>query len=126
MAVVILLSYDQLSYDKSSGLQAVISHSKVSSGENVGELQGELGRIVWQHSSEFNHVKLVMNSGEEQVLSVAQHENKMVYECQHFFDLITNQCIESTVNSWQLSLNVLKVLEQVRSQQSIVYPNDSV
>lgn len=122
----LLLSYDQLSYDKSSGLQAVISHSKVSSGENVGELQGELGRIVWQHSSEFNHVKLVMNSGEEQVLSVAQHENKMVYECQHFFDLITNQCIESTVNSWQLSLNVLKVLEQVRSQQSIVYPNDSV
>ncbi len=67
-----------------------------------------------------------MSTGEEQVLSVAQHENKMVYECQHFFDLITNQCIESTVNSWQLSLNVLKVLEQVRSQQSIVYPNDSV
>lgn len=115
-----------LSYEKSLQLQAVISHSKVSSGENIGELQGEKGRIVWQHSSEFKQVKLIMNSGEEHILSVEQHENKMVYECQHFFDLITDKCIESTVNSWQLSLNVLKVLEQVRTQQSIVYPNDNV
>lgn len=115
-----------LSYEKSLQLQAVISHSKVSSGENVGELQGELGRIVWQHSSEFNQVKLVMNTGKEQVLTVAQHENKMVYECQHFLDLIENKQIESTVNSWQLSRHVLTVLEQVRNQQSIVYPNDNV
>ena len=127
----VLLSYDQLSdkrlnNGKSSQLQAVISHSKVSSGENVGELQGELGRIVWQHSSEFNQVKLVMNSGEEQLLSTKQNNNKMVYECQHFLDLITDKCIESPVNTWQLSLYVLNVLEQVRNQQSIVYPNDNV
>ena len=122
----VILSYDQLSYENSLQLQAVISHSKVSSGENIGELQGELGRIVWQHSSEFDQVKLVMNTGEEQVLSVAQHENKMVYECQHFLDLVENKHIESMVNSWQLSRNVLRVIEQVRNQQSIVYPNDSV
>jgi scyllo-inositol 2-dehydrogenase (NADP+) len=115
-----------LSYEKSLQLQAVISHSKVSSGENVGELQGEQGRIVWQHSSEFNQVKLVFNDGEEQILSVDQKSNKMAYECQHFLDLISDKCIESPVNSWQLSFDVLKVLEQVRDQQSIVYPNDNV
>lgn len=115
-----------LSYEKTLQLQAVISHSKVSSGENIGELQGESGRIVWQHSSEFNQVKLVMNTGEEKVLSVAQNENKMVYECQHFLDLIEHNHQESNVNSWELSRNVLFVLEQVRKQQSIVYPNDTV
>lgn len=115
-----------LSYEKSSQVQAIISHSKVSSGENIGELQGEKGRLVWQHSSEFNQVKLVLNDGEERILSVEQHSNKMVYECQHFLDLISEKCIESPINTWQLSLNVLKVLEQVRAQQSIVYPNDNV
>ncbi|MDT0602721.1 Gfo/Idh/MocA family protein [Thalassotalea castellviae] len=115
-----------LSYEKSWQLQAVISHSKVSSGENIGELQGENGRIVWQHSSEFNQVKLLLNDGEEQTLSVEQNSNKMVYECQHFLDLIAAKRIESPVNSWQLSLLVLQVLEQVRAQQSIVYPNDNV
>jgi predicted dehydrogenase len=115
-----------LSYNKTIQLQAVISHSKVSSGENIGELQGEQGRIVWRHSSEFNQVKLVMNNGEQQILTVDQHENKMAYECQHFLDLVSDKRIESNVNTWQLSLNVLKVLEAVRKQQSIVYPNDNV
>lgn len=46
-----------LSYHQTYQLQGVISHSKISSGENVGEIQGELGRIVWHHSSIFSWVK---------------------------------------------------------------------
>jgi predicted dehydrogenase len=115
-----------LDYKNDNQLQAIISYSKISSGENIGELQGELGRIVWQHSSVFEQVKLILNNGEEQNLSVEQHENRMVYECQHFLDLITEKRIESPINTWQLSSNVLKVIETVRKQQGIVYPNDNV
>lgn len=115
-----------LDYKNDYQLQAIISYSKISSGENIGELQGELGRIVWQHSSIFEHVKLILNNGEEHNLSVEQHENRMVYECQHFLDLIIEKRIESPTNSWQLSTNVLNVIETVRNQQDIVYPNDNV
>lgn len=103
---------------------AVISHSKVSTGENVGEIQGEKGRIVWQHSSTFNDVKLILNNGEEENLSVTQHENRMVYECQHFIDLLDASQTQSPMNTWQLSSRVLRVIDCARKQQDIVYPND--
>ena len=113
-----------LSYKDAFQLQAVISHSKVSSGENIGEVQGELGRVVWHHSSLFNEVKIIFNTGEEQELTLPQNENRMAYECRHFFDLLAQNTNESPINTWQLSADVLKTLESVRKQQNIIYPND--
>ncbi|MEW6989527.1 Gfo/Idh/MocA family protein [Colwelliaceae bacterium 6441] len=115
-----------LDYKKEFQLQATVSFSKISSGENIGEIQGELGRIVWHHSSLFNQVKVINNYGEEQDLTIEQKGNCMVYECKHFLDLIMESKIQSPVNTWEHSLAVLQVIEMARNQQGIVYPNDNV
>jgi hypothetical protein len=48
----------------------------------------------------------------------------MTYELSHFIDLIESGHSESLVNSWQLSQQVLSVIEQARKQQGIIYSAD--
>ena len=105
-------------------MQASISYSKISNGDNIGEIQGELARITWHHSSVFNTVELIFNNGEKEDLSVAQLGNIMVYAVNHFIDLIESGQQQSSLNTWQLSKNVLSVIEQCRLQQGIIYPSD--
>ena len=103
-------------------VQVHVSHSKLSHGVNIGELQGENGYLTWRHSSLFNEVHLHLNDGSCQNLTLAQNENRMAYELSHFIDLIECGEIESKINCWQLSQQVLSVIEQVRKQQKIIYP----
>ena len=106
------------------GLQAHISYSKLSNGSNVCEIQGEKGYLMWQHSSLFNEVSLHLNDGSCQTLTLEQTDNRMTYELSHFIDLVESGQGESSVNSWQLSQQVLSVIEQARKQQGIIYPAD--
>jgi predicted dehydrogenase len=123
----VLLSYHNSSVIANNGasVQAVITYSKVSHGGNIGELQGDEGRISWQHSSLFNEVKLYLNDGTIQELTLNQTDNRMTYELSHFIDVIDRGDIESDINTWQLSHRVLSVIEQVRKQQSLIYPSDN-
>lgn len=110
--------------DDQANLLAHISYSKLSNGSNICEIQGENGHLRWQHSSLFNEVALHFNEGSCQTLTLAQTDNRMTYELSHFIDLIDSGHCESSVNSWQLSQQVLSVIEQIRKQQGIIYPAD--
>jgi len=114
-----------LNYSENS-VQAHISYSKLSNGNNICELQGENGYLTWQHSSLFNELTLHFNDGSSQILTLPQTDNRMTYELSHFIDLIENGNTESDVNSWQLSQQVLAVIEQARKQQNIVYAADKL
>jgi len=107
-----------------TSLQAHISYSKLSNGTNICEFQGENGYLTWQHSSLFNELTLHLNDGSSQTLTLAQTDNRMTYELSHFIDLIETGIGESSINSWQLSQQVLSVIEQARKQQAIIYPAD--
>lgn len=121
----LLLNYDFPDTDNNqAALQVHISYSKLSNGSNVCEIQGENGYLMWQHSSLFNEVSLHLNDGTCQTLTLAQTDNRMTYELSHFIDLIESGNNESSVNSWQLSKQVLTVIEQARKQQGIIYPAD--
>jgi hypothetical protein len=48
----------------------------------------------------------------------------MTYECRHFFDLLAKNTIESPINTWKLSADVLKTIEIVRKQKNIIYLKD--
>ena len=121
----LLLNYNVPETDNNQAtLQVHISYSKLSNGSNVCEIQGENGHLMWQHSSLFNEVSLHLNNGSSQTLTVAQTDNRMTYELSHFIDLIESENNESSVNSWQLSKQVLTVIEQARKQQGIIYPAD--
>lgn len=113
-----------LNYQQTHKMQAHISFSKVSSGENICQLQGEKGRIVWQHSSTINSVDLYLDGQDKQTLTVMQNDNRMVYELNHFIDLIEQGDIQSTVNTWQLSKQALSIIEQVRKNNGVIYPSD--
>ena len=122
----LLLKYDLPDTDSNQAtLQAHISYSKLSNGNNICEIQGENGYLMWQHSSLFNEVSLHLNDGSCQTLTLAQTDNRMTYELSHFIDLIESGHSESSVNSWQLSQQVLSVIEQARKQQGIIYPADN-
>ncbi|PKI16353.1 Gfo/Idh/MocA family protein [Colwellia sp. 12G3] len=121
----ILLNYTSTENDNNqAALQAHISYSKLSNGSNICEVQGENGHLTWQHSSLFNEVSLHLNDGSCQILTLAQTDNRMTYELSHFIDLIESGHNESSVNSWQLSQQVLSVIEQARKQQGIIYSAD--
>jgi len=121
----LLLNYDLPDTDNNqAALQVHISYSKLSNGSNVCEIQGEKGYLMWQHSSLFNEVSLHLNDGSCQTLTLAQTDNRMTYELSHFIDLVESGHSESSVNSWQLSQQVLTVIEQARKQQGIIYPAD--
>ncbi|PKG84920.1 gfo/Idh/MocA family oxidoreductase [Colwellia sp. 75C3] len=121
----ILLKYDLPATDNNqANLQAHISYSKLSNGSNICEIQGENGYLMWQHSSLFNEVSLHLNDGSCQTLTLTQTDNRMTYELSHFIDLIVSGNNESSVNSWQLSQQVLTVIEQARKQQGIIYSAD--
>jgi predicted dehydrogenase len=107
-----------------TSLQAHISYSKLSNGTNICELQGENGYLTWQHSSLFNELALHLNDGSYQTLTLAQTDNRMTYELSHFIDLIEAGIGQSSINSWQLSQQVLSVIEEARKQQTIIYPAD--
>ena len=121
----VLLNYISPDSDnEQADLQAHICYSKLSNGSNICEIQGEKGHLIWQHSSLFNEVTLHLNDGSCQTLTLAKTDNRMTYELNHFIDLIENGKCESSVNSWQLSQQVLTVIEQARKQQGIIYPAD--
>lgn len=121
----VLLSYENEVINNGIPITAVISYSKVSHGDITGELQGDNGRITWQHSSLFNSVNLHLNDGTTKELTLAQTDNRMTYELSHFIDVIERDDIESDINTWQLSEQVLSVIELVRKQQCLVYPADT-
>jgi predicted dehydrogenase len=110
--------------DSQTTVQAHISYSKLSNGSNICEIQGDNGYLAWQHSSLFNEVTLQLNNSSSKTLTLTQTDNRMTYELSHFIDLIESDTKESSINSWQLSQQVLSVIEQTRKQQNIIYPAD--
>ena len=68
--------------------------------------------------------RLVPRNGEVEEITLPQVEQNMVYEAEEFIQLILNQKHESAVNSFKFSYEVMRVLDEVRSQIGLVYPAD--
>jgi len=112
----VLLNY----HDK----QAVISYSKISQGDNITEIQGELGRIRIEAVSQLKKVEFIANNGERELLSQPFDEHFMKYEVDHFMQMVTQKAPQSDINTHQLSVDVMHVLDTARAQLGVVYPND--
>lgn len=104
--------------------QAVVSCSKISNGHNITEIQGELGRIEICFVSTMANIKLHLNTGETEDLTLTQQDAIMCYELQHFIEKLNEGVIESEVNTWQLSRDVLFVMDTARRQVGLLYPAD--
>jgi predicted dehydrogenase len=105
-------------------MEVIISHSKISNSAISSEIQGEDGVIVIDKISTPEMVKVFYRDGSEEGLEQEQSKDLMVYEVREFIDCIKNNRIESRINSLQLSLDVMGIMETSRKQIGLVFPAD--
>ena len=107
-----------------SDKQAVISYSKISQGDNFTEIQGEKGRIRIDAISLLKRMQFIANDGTIEELSQPFDEHFMRHEVVHFIATANANQLESSVNTHQLSVDVMHVLDQARNQLGVIYPAD--
>lgn len=61
---------------------------------------------------------------DDKYTSVGQEYEPMCYELTEFYNLIISNKLESSINSWEKTLLVMKILEDSRKQVNIIYEAD--
>lgn len=112
----LLLSY--------KGMDAVIQYSKIVDSYASAEIQGENGTIIFDKISRPDHVQIRYRDGKVEDLTKPQEDNAMFYEVQEFIELIKSGAKESKVNSHEISLKVIEIMDEARKQMGLVYPAD--
>ncbi|MFU2512088.1 Gfo/Idh/MocA family protein [Pseudoalteromonas sp. ASV78] len=107
-----------------SDKQAVISYSKISQGDNFTEIQGEQGRIRIEAVSLLKRMQFIANDGTVKELSQPFDEHFMRHEVTHFIAIANAGQLESPINTHQLSISVMAVLDKARQQLGVIYPAD--
>ena len=110
-----------LSYE---GMEAVIMHSKIANSYIPCEIQGEKGSIIIDKINNTEKVHIIYRDGKKEDLSVPQLKETMYYEAKEFVELIKLGELESKINSYKLSLQVMKTIEKSRKKAGIVFPAD--
>ena len=107
-----------------SEMEVIISHSKITNSAAINEIQGEKGVIVINKMSTPKQVKIIYRDGSSEELQQDQSNDFMFYEVQEFISLIKNNKKESTINSFQLSLEVIEIMDECRRQIGLRFPAD--
>ena len=79
-----------------------------------------------EHISDIDKVSLInRNSNNNKIdLTASRVENGMFYELKHFINLYNNNIKESPVNTFDLSLRVIKIVDNIRKQIGVKFLND--
>ena len=95
-----------LSYDE---LEAIVMYSKISDSHLPSEIQGENGVIQIDRISDPKEIIIKYRDGKTEDISVNHEFDTMYYELDEFIKCVNNQQIESTINTHEISRNVVKV-----------------
>ena len=109
---------------KYEDMDAVVIYSKIANSYLPSEIQGEDGSIIIEKINNFQKVKIVLKNGMEEELSQPHIEEDMCYELQEFVNLIEEGKIESNINSHQVSLSAMEVMDEIRRQIGLIFPAD--
>lgn len=105
-------------------MDGVVLYSKIANSYIPSEIQGENGSIIINSISTPSSIIIKYRNGETEDISVPQEEFNMCYETKEFIDLINNNKIESSINSLEVSLATIKIIETARKQVGVVFPAD--
>ena len=105
-------------------MDGVVIFSKIASSYLPSEIQGEEGSIIIEKINTFSKVKLILRNGEEIDLSKDQAVDNMYYEAKEFVDLIRNKELESKINTFEVSINTMEIMDEARKQIGLIYPAD--
>lgn len=110
-----------LKYDD---MEAVVIHSKITDSAIPSEIQGENGCIVIDKISVPQKVAIHYRNGKIEDISQPQIKEDMYYEAKEFINIIKKGKDQSNINTHDLSLSVMKVLDRARKQTGVVFPAD--
>lgn len=109
---------------KYDDMDAVIMHSKIAYSYSPSEIQGENGTMIIDKIGSPENIEIIYRNGEKEVLTVPQLEDNMFYEAEEFINLINEGKLESQVNSYKHSLDVIRVVDEIRRQTGVKFPAD--
>ena len=84
-------------------------YSKISDSHLPSEIQGENGVIQIDRISDPKEIIIKYRDGKTEDISVNHEFDTMYYELDEFIKCVNNQQIESTINTHEISRNVVKV-----------------
>lgn len=99
-------------------------YSKITESVNQSIFLGEEGSILIGKISKPDSLEIVYRDGQREVIPYTPAENNMVYEAQEFVKLVDKTCIAHPYSKY--SLDTLRVVDEVRRQNGIVFQADSV
>lgn len=106
-------------------MDVILMYSKITNSYIPSEIQGEEGNLLIQQFSTPTKVEFIPRKGETEDLTVSQKTASMYYEANEFIELIKAGKIESSVNSYDVSLTVMEIMDEVRTQTGVVFPADT-
>ena len=109
---------------KYENMDAVMLYSKVSDSHLPCEIQGENGVLISSDIYDFNNVAIRYRDGNEEVISKPQEMDNICYEIDEFIKLVQQGKTESQLNSYERTLTVIKVMDEIRKQIGLVFPAD--
>ena len=110
----LMLKYDDF--------EVLITHSKVSDGFALSEIQGEEGALLIEHISNCEKVSFVKKGESVKDLTQLQFENTMQYEAAVFADLVKSNQVEHP--GLERTKLVSEVLTEARKQIGVIFPAD--
>ncbi|TKC18068.1 Gfo/Idh/MocA family protein [Robertmurraya kyonggiensis] len=102
----------------------LLMFSKITNSYVQSEVQGEEGSIVFDKLNPPEDVKIRYRNGEVEDIAQVQVNHPMYYETNEFIELLQNGKRESSINSYEVSLQVMEILDEARKQMGVVYPSD--
>ena len=105
-------------------MEVIISHSKITNSTIPSEIQGENGVIVIDKISIPESVNIIYRDGSCENIQQEQCNDSMYYEVREFISLIKDSKIESHINTLQLSLDVMEIMDSSRQQIGLRFPAD--
>lgn len=114
----IILGYDSM--------DAVLMHSKITSSTLPNEIHGEDGNLIISKISEPIQIELHTRDGKIEDLSKPTMEHTMYYELDEFIRLLNEEKRESSINTHEISLITMEIMDEARRQLGIEYPADKL
>ncbi|MDU1844609.1 MAG: Gfo/Idh/MocA family oxidoreductase [Niallia nealsonii] len=106
-------------------MDVILMYSKIANSYIPSEIQGEEGNLLINQMNTPTKVEFIPRKGEVENLTLPQKEASMFYEAQEFIELIKAGKVESSVNSYNVSLSVMEIMDEVRRQTGVVFPADT-
>ncbi|MDD3184979.1 MAG: Gfo/Idh/MocA family oxidoreductase [Anaerostipes sp.] len=112
----VILGYEQM--------HGELLYAKITQARTPSQIQGEAGSMVIREIPDTVEATIYYNDGTVEELPIEKKENNMYYEIKEFIRLIEDG--ESGDEYLKNSVMELKVMDEVRRQQGIVFPADEV